>query len=484
LKKIRYARQICLILIICLLMSISALGMEPITSEQSEKLSQILTSYEQLHISHPKKADMLSLFEKNVSENPELTFDQQIFKLLNDFDPYNYYFATGEEYRNAFFSKSFIGIGITMVKYGSYMKIASVLDGPAKKSGIIAGDIIAAVDGTDIKDFPADKVKKLITGKANTIVILDIIRNGARQKFQVIRKEISPKSIEYTITEGNIGYIKISNFDNLSVYKEFYSALTDLYENKKLRGFIFDLRDNHGGDTRTCLNMLNLLFSKEDIPLINFVWSSGEKTTPSTGGEGIDLPATAILVNQNTASAAEIFSGVLQDYSKGVLIGEITTGKGCGQNHIELPDGSWYTVTVLDLALPKSGTYHGVGLIPDIQVSNSAASFPIPDLFPLSYNAGQTENNIKALKQRLGILSYYNGRIDSKKDDALTLAIASFCKEHDIAEKSISAPLFKAVDNAITELSKKTVYMDYQMMDAVYQVKKQLRNYKKQGESK
>ncbi len=295
-------------------------------------------------------------------------------------DPYAEYMPPAD-YREAKenSSGSLVGIGVSVGKNENeefeIMEIVS--DSPASEAGIKEGDIIVKVDGTETKNMELTDLVSLIKGKENTDVNLMLRRDNSEIERTLTRKVIKSVTVEYQMLENNIAYIKINSFKEVTMeqYEESLNkALSD--GAKKL---IFDLRNNGGGQVTACEACLDPLLPEGDIATAEFRDGHSEVICRSDKEELI-MPM-AVLVNEYTASAAELFSSALRDFNKAKLVGTNTFGKGIMQNVVDLSFGAGLRITVAKYKTAKSDCYHEIGLAPDYEVElpeNTDISKPDP----------------------------------------------------------------------------------------------------------
>ena len=296
----------------------------------------------------------------------ELTEDiyRGMLKALDD--PYSVYY-TKEEVEELQMSTAgiYYGIGayIMFDKEGNSTKISSVMpDSPAERAGLRANDLIYAIDGESIYGMQTSDSVKLIKGEENTEVVLSILRDGERMDVTVIRGKVETPTVVSRMLEDRMGYIQIVEFDDVTS-GQFENALKDL-KFQGMKGLILDLRQNPGGNLDTVVEIGEMLLPKG---LIVYTEDKNGKREEyrSNGKHEIDIPMT-VLVDMNSASAAEILAGAIQDYKKGTLIGTTTYGKGIVQAVRSLRDGSAVKITISSYFTPNGRNIHGVGIEPDI----------------------------------------------------------------------------------------------------------------------
>lgn len=300
-------------------------------------------------------------------------------------DPYSQY-RTAEEY-NSWQEKesgTMVGIGVTVQADDKGLYITDVEEGyPADKSGLKSGDIITAVEGENVIETGYDKAVESVKGEEGTIVSLTILRKDKEMNINVLRSEINIATAKGYMLENDIGYIRISAFRQ-NTDEQFLEALSQL-TSKGAKGIIFDLRDNGGGMLSALQNILDPLLPEGNIATANYGNGEVKNIVVSKKGE-LDLPM-AVLVNENTASAAELFSASLSDFGKAVLVGKNTFGKGVMQNTTEVAGGA-LTLTVATYQTVRGECYHGKGIAPDYDVT-------LPDDYAVNYDRPDTEKDLQ-----------------------------------------------------------------------------------------
>ena len=290
-------------------------------------------------------------------------------------DPYSVYYTEKEteELLNSL-EGEFSGIGVVVTQDVNTNLITLVTvypDSPAEKSGLQENDIIYKVNGEDITTQDLDTVAAKIRGEKGTKVELTVIRGSEAKEVtaEVTRDTIEVRTVEYRMLEDGIGYVQITQFDTVT-YKQFENALTEL-QAQGAKGFVFDVRNNPGGNLDTVCNMLDLILPEGTIVYTED--KDGKKETHSSDEEHkLDKPM-AVLVNGNSASASEIFAGAIKDYGVGTIVGTTTYGKGIVQQLFSLGDGSCLKLTISEYFTPKGKSIHGKGVEPDVEVKYEKA---------------------------------------------------------------------------------------------------------------
>lgn len=335
-------------------------GSSQVKDEQAEKikdkvnlLSAYIDKYYLNNIDYEKMAD-------------------SIYKgILNGLDDKYAAYYTKDEYKDISEKASgvFCGIGAYMSqnsKTGVLTIIGVVSGGPAEKAGVKKGDILVEVDGENIENKDISYIVSKVKGKEGTSVEIALQRKNAAQllKMKIERKVIRDNTVSHKMLDNNIGYISVSGFEEVTE-KQFIKAVDDL-ENKGEKGLIIDLRDNGGGLLNTAIGMLDRLLPKELVVYTKDKQGMAQEYYTKDKQE-VNVPIV-ILVNGNSASASEVFSGALKDYGKAKLIGTKTFGKGIVQSSFELQDKTAIKFTTSKYYTPKGNNIHGKGFEPDMKV--------------------------------------------------------------------------------------------------------------------
>ena len=319
--------------------------------------------------------EIAALYEKNYLY--DIDKDQLSEELVKTYiygsgDRFSSYYSADEwsEYQ-ASASGNSVGIGVyATVSESGEIYLAKIMDNsPAENAGLLSGDVVVSIDGVSVKEVGYEHAVDLIRGENGSQVTLGLLRGAQELTVTVVRSQYSPQTVyaETVSRDGKLyGYVYIVEFLSVqTTYNQFKAAVDGLIE-AGAQGFIFDVRNNGGGDLNTILRILDYLLPEG--PLVHMFYAG--KTDPvtySSDAGHIDLPMV-VLANENTASAAELFTSALRDYEKAEVIGTKTFGKGCGQTGSMLSDGSVAFITTFLYNPPYSGSYDGIGIFPDYEV--------------------------------------------------------------------------------------------------------------------
>ena len=277
--------------------------------------------------------------------------------------------VANEEYTSTM-SGNYCGIGVT-VRYDPDDKTLVITevfkDSPAGEVGMLAGDFITAVGDELVSDLGYDATLTKVKGDEGTTVLITILRGDEVIPLTVTRREFVVKSVEYSINEDNIGYIKISSFKS-NTASQFYEAY-EFMRDAGAVGIIYDLRGNTGGYLHSVVDILTTIAPK-GTTIVSF---SNGYSDPVTDTDSIEfLLPSVVLCNGRTASAGELFTSAMRDFDEiyghleVTLVGKTTYGKGIMQRPYELGDGSTITMTIAYYNPPSGVNYNGVGITPDV----------------------------------------------------------------------------------------------------------------------
>lgn len=282
-------------------------------------------------------------------------------------DKYTMYY-TADEYKALKESTNgkFYGIGAVcqLSGEGGVLLVDVYDNGAGYQAGLRSGDRVVNVDGRDITDMELSSAVALIKGDKGTSVTLEVIRGTERLTFSVIRDAVEAKTVSYTLLDNNIGYLSISQFEEVTT-KQFKAAVEDL-QSQGMKGLVIDIRNNPGGLLDTVVGMLKYMLP-DGLIVYTEDKQGNRKEYKGQDNDEFNLPL-AVLVNGNSASASEIFAGAIQDYGKGTIIGTQTYGKGIVQTVKPLTDGSAIKFTIAKYFTPKGQDIHGKGVTPDMVV--------------------------------------------------------------------------------------------------------------------
>jgi len=262
-----------------------------------------------------------------------------------------------------------VGIVVTSEKGEKYPTILYILpNSPAEKVKLKSDDKILSINGTSCENLGLDKAVELMKVKAGSNLDLVIGRGEENINVSLKTEEISIASV-YSKNIDNIGYIQITSFDE-QTYEEFTTAYENLRK-ENINGLIIDLRDNGGGIYEEVVEIAKTIVPKGLIVYTED--KNGKKEEQYSKGEGIDIPLV-VLINENSASASEVFAGAVKDRGCGTLVGKKTYGKGVVQGWFIINDGTSIKLTIAKYFTPNGVCIDGVGIQPDIDVDEGTTT--------------------------------------------------------------------------------------------------------------
>ena len=323
--------------------------------------------------------DKYFYFEEDGAKREESYFDGLMEGLD---DPYSVYYTKQEfEKMQEDDSGEFEGIGATVskdIEKGTVYVVKPMEDSPAEKAGVLPNDIIVAVDDLEVTaDMELDYVVDHIRGEAGSEVVLKIAREGESDFLYITihRGKIENKTVSYEMLDDKVGYIAVEQFIE-NTPKLFKDGVDDLM-NQGADSLVIDLRNNPGGLLTSVIEMVDYII--DDKAQATGAYEEGLllQTKDKNGNvleeynckdnHSINIPI-AVLVNGNSASASEIFTGCLKDYGVATIVGTTTYGKGIVQSVLKLSDGSAIKITIAKYFLPSGADIHKVGVDPDVEV--------------------------------------------------------------------------------------------------------------------
>ncbi|GFR35787.1 S41 family peptidase [Thermobrachium celere] len=260
---------------------------------------------------------------------------------------------------------SYAGVGLYVgEKDGKIIVVAPIEDTPAYRAGIQSGDYILKVNDHDVSAKEMDKAVSMMKGKEGTKVKLTIYREGkGTLEFELTRAIITIKTVKSDVIENDIGYIRITTFDEHTA-DAFNKALDNLLS-KGIKGLIIDLRDNPGGLLDQCTQIADRILGEGTI--VYTIDNQGKREEWKSDSNKLNIPLV-LLVNEGSASASEILSGAVRDFKAGTLIGTKTFGKGLVQEIISLPNKEGLKVTIARYYTPSGECIQGKGIEPHIKL--------------------------------------------------------------------------------------------------------------------
>jgi len=347
-------------------------------------LSPIASSNNDLY----EKIDLFGEVLENIKKdyvddvNQAEMMDSAINGVLQSLDPYSAYMSP-ELFKEMQTDTrgEFGGLGIEIGMESGVVKVISPIDDtPAAKAGIKAGDYIVKIGKEQVQGKSLMEAVKLMRGPVGTSIDLTVRRKNVKKslEFTIVRKIIEVKSVSSELigSEKNLGYIRLKSFNENSD-NQFLKSIKKFEKNSKIKGYVFDLRNNPGGLLTQAINITDFVLDDGEI-----VSTKGRKISESRKffakkGDEIKGKPIVVLINNGSASASEIFAGALKDHKRAIILGENSYGKGSVQSIIPLRNGGGMRLTISKYYLPSGKSISEVGVIPDILVEETGEDFRI-----------------------------------------------------------------------------------------------------------
>lgn len=363
-----------------------------------------------------------------IAEDPKL-LEVALQGIYNNLDKHSTYFNS-EEFK-VFIDEvngEFCGIGVTIMEFDDGLLVTEVHKGSsAEKAGIKKGDYIISADGEDIRGLDLETARSKIIGKIGTSINIGISRDGESMNFDMVRAVVTTVSGEYQKLDGNIGYIRLSSFDDHSP-QFMEKALKDLGDTKAI---VLDLRYNPGGALEALRKIAELTLPKGAV--MHLEYKDPKNNQAVMNEKGTNKFKFVVLTDSHTASAAEAFAAAVQDYGVGVTVGEQTTGKGTMQNATSLLTGGGYKLTVAEYLSPNKRKINNIGVIPDYEEKIKEVNYSDTYFAKPEYNGvmrqGDESGDVLAFEQRLNALGYAIGVPDRVFNEQTFYAVKKFQEE-------------------------------------------------------
>lgn len=295
--------------------------------------------------------------------------------MLQELDPHSSYldgshFSSLKETTQGHFS----GVGIEIGSENGYIKVITPIDEtPAEKAGVEAGDLIIKLDGQSIRGFSISQAAKLMRGSKGSPITFTIVRKGRDKPFDItiVRDRIKTRSVRSKIIEDDFGYIRISQFQS-NTGSEFADQINKLkQQNKELKGFVLDLRNNPGGVLQASVHVVDALIDKGTIVSTKGRLENNDQLFSATTGDASQGLPFVVLINGGSASAAEIVAGALQDHSRAIIMGTRSFGKGSVQTIFPVGKNKGIKLTTARYYTPSGRSIQAQGIVPDVIIERA-----------------------------------------------------------------------------------------------------------------
>ena len=312
--------------------------------------------------------------------NQSESMDSAINGLLQSLDPYSAYMSP--EIFNEMQTETsgeFGGLGIEVSMESGVVKVISPIDDtPASKAGIKAGDYIVKINDIQVQGKSLNEAVDLMRGPVGSSIELTIRRRGEKKAltFNIIREIIQIKSVKSDLLEKNIGYIRLTSFNENSD-QQIKKEIKKFEKNKDINAYILDLRNNPGGLLSQAIKISDFFLNDGEIVSTKSRKKSENRKWFAKKGDLTNGKTIIVLINYGSASASEILAGALKDHKRAILLGENTYGKGSVQSIIPLKNDGAIRLTVAKYYLPSGKSISEVGVSPDIEITEETDEFRI-----------------------------------------------------------------------------------------------------------
>ncbi len=312
--------------------------------------------------------------------NQSESMDSAINGLLQSLDPYSAYMSPEifDEMQTET-SGEFGGLGIEVSMEAGVVKVISPIDDtPASKSGIKAGDYIVKIDNIQVQGKTLSEAVDLMRGPVGSSIELTVRRRGVKKvlTFKIIREIIEIQSVKTDLLENNIGYIRLTSFNENSS-EQIEDKIKDLEKNHNIKTYILDLRNNPGGLLSQAIRIADFFLDNGEIVSTKSRQQSENRKWFANKGDLTNGKTLMVLINYGSASASEIVAGALKDHKRAIILGENSYGKGSVQSIIPLKNKGAIRLTVAKYYLPSGKSISEVGVSPDIEINEEGEEFKI-----------------------------------------------------------------------------------------------------------
>ena len=306
--------------------------------------------------------------------------DSAINGLLQSLDPYSSYMSPETfELMQTETSGEFGGLGIEVSMEAGVVKVITPIDDtPASKAGIKAGDYIVKINKTQVQGKSLSEAVDLMRGLVGSSIELTVRRRGVKKAltFNIVREIIEVQSVKSDLLENNIGYIRLTSFNDNSS-EQIKKKIEKLKENEDVNSFILDLRNNPGGLLSQAIRISDFFLENGEIVSTKSRKKSENRKWFAKKGDITEGKTLVVLINYGSASASEIVAGALKDHKRAIILGENSYGKGSVQSIIPLKNKGAIRLTVAKYYLPSGKSISEVGVRPDIEVPEEDDDFRI-----------------------------------------------------------------------------------------------------------
>ena len=333
-----------------------------------------------------KKIDLFGEVLEKINEeyvediNQSESMDSAINGLLQSLDPYSAYLSPENfEEMQTETSGEFGGLGIEVSMEAGVVKVITPLDDtPASRAGLKAGDYIVKINDTQVQGKTLTEAVEIMRGPVGSDIELTVRRRGVKKAltFTLTREIIEIQSVKSDLLDKNIGYLRLTSFNENSA-QQIKKRINNLNNEKKLKGFILDLRNNPGGLLSQAIKITDYFLDNGEIVSTKSRKASENRKWFARDGDLTGGKPLIVLINYGSASASEIVAGALKDHKRAIILGENSYGKGSVQSIIPLRNEGAIRLTIAKYYLPSGTSISEVGVTPDIEINEEGNEFKI-----------------------------------------------------------------------------------------------------------
>ena len=429
--KKRYKSLICLLLSALIFVLPVCAEEVKLSGEQQYSALSSISSFIEIYYKFGADAAQLrseALREKLI--NPDAGLAEMIDAMLSKLDPHSSYLSA-EDYKHLIeqsIEGEFCGIGVSITERSGRVVVISPIKGsPAEAAGIKPNDVIFSVNDETVMGKSVEYIQSLILGDEGTAVKVGFLRGSQVIEVDLVRSKIRNSAVSHKVLDDNIGYLSVSSF-NKTTPEDTRVALKE-FDEKGINKVIIDLRYNPGGELNSAIEFANIFLPKGPIAKIEHRQEQNNEIYYSSNTR--PKYKLAVLINEGSASASELFSAAVKDTKAGKLFGTTTYGKGTMQTIMAYPlTGGAIRLTIAEFLSPDGNTINEVGVEPDYYITNKTSTHDASHFLPIDvtkeYRFGDRSEDIRAIQQRLEFLDYYEGTPNGMLDNATYEAIKTF----------------------------------------------------------
>lgn len=394
---------------------------------QTENIAQTQDEFTRLKAVYSVLVDEW-YFGKDLNDLDQQLINDAIAGMIDSTGDIHTQYMTSEEVQlfTQSIDRGFVGIGVSYFdSNGTYVVENVFIDSPAYKAGVMSGDIIYRVEGVDASSVDSDALVDMVRGEEGTIVQIEFLRGDTTVTLDITRGTINNTSYGKMLDEDS-AFLEIYQFGTSTALE--VSQYLEQFKSAGATNILIDLRDN-GGGYLTSLEDLGSLFLPEGDILIQQNTRDGETLVSASKGNMIlDFDEIVILINENTASAAEVFTAAIQENREAIVVGVTSYGKGTVQQQYPFSDGSALKYTVAEWLTPLGNHINGVGITPDFIVEqHPVMSRSFTELLEdEAYEIDQVHSSIQDVQLALDFLDYDVDRMDGYFSLDTQIALLAF----------------------------------------------------------